>query len=505
MLKITNARLFDPASGKNGETGDLFIENGKLASNGAPERVTDTLDAAGLAAMAGAVDIHAHAAGYPLQLLRDGGMRALAPTAMELGARYAAMGYTTVVNAALPALSARQAFLEEHAVPGPDMANLTWVGENPTLLALAARGSDEALDAYLSFLLEVSGGYGLKCINPRGGEEEGELPAAHLVERLLAANERLGLPHALHLHHPFLGRRGAYERIAETARRAEGRRLHLAHLQFYGYKEDGEGHTVSAGPELARILDENPNLTADAGAVVFGNAAVVTADAGFAKGLAAGKRHSGFASQLWQADGAFGVLPLRYKNDYMGSVQWLAGVELMLLSYDPSRIFLTTDHPNGGPFWAYPYLVRVLMDKAFRDEEAKKLNQKARSRSCLGELSRQYTLSEIAAMTRSGPARCLGMPHKGSLAVGADADIVLYRENADRARMFAEPAYVFKSGARMGAGAADKRILMAKRLPYDRAYVKGLVADSLPVPFEEAFMDDAFLAENNALREGSKG
>ena len=30
---------------------------------------------------------------------------------------------------------------------------------------------------------------------------------------------------------------------------------------------------------------------------------------------------------------------------------------------------LTTDHPNGGPFTSYPHLIRLLMDRSFRDEQ----------------------------------------------------------------------------------------------------------------------------------------
>ena len=37
-------------------------------------------------------------------------------------------------------------------------------------------------------------------------------------------------------------------------------------------------------------------------------------------------------------------------------------LELLLLIKDPWRIYLTTDHPNGGCFWRYPEIIRLLMD-----------------------------------------------------------------------------------------------------------------------------------------------
>jgi len=37
---------------------------------------------------------------------------------------------------------------------------------------------------------------------------------------------------------------------------------------------------------------------------------------------------------------------------------------------------LSTDHPNGGTFLSYPELIRLLMDRAYRDERLKRVNQK---------------------------------------------------------------------------------------------------------------------------------
>jgi formylmethanofuran dehydrogenase subunit A len=49
-------------------------------------------------------------------------------------------------------------------------------------------------------------------------------------------------------------------------------------------------------------------------------------------------------------------------------------------------------------------------------------------------------------MTRAGPAKLLGLKDRGQLGVGAAADIAVYREDADRERMFTTPEYVFKDG-----------------------------------------------------------
>ena len=86
------------------------------------------------------------------------------------------------------------------------------------------------------------------------------------------------------------------------------------------------------------------------------------------------------------------------------------------------------------------------MDAEFRKEQFKKLPPKALKRIILPELNREYTLSEIAIITSAGPARALGLPQKGHLGVGADADVAIYNESKDVVQMFAYPRYVIKGG-----------------------------------------------------------
>ena len=53
------------------------------------------------------------------------------------------------------------------------------------------------------------------------------------------------------------------------------------------------------------------------------------------------------------------------------------GLETFLLVDDPWRVFLTTDHPNGAPFTSYPHLIRLLMDKSFRNDMLHTVNKEA--------------------------------------------------------------------------------------------------------------------------------
>ena len=117
-----------------------------------------------------------------------------------------------------------------------------------------------------------------------------------------------------------------------------------------------------------------------------------------------------------------------------------------MLIEDPWRVYLTTDHPNGGPFTAYPQIIKLLMDKDYRNSILESLPGKAIDRTHLKEMTREYTLNEIAIITRAGTARRLGLKNKGHIGPGADADIAIYRKSEDREEMFTRPAYVIKGG-----------------------------------------------------------
>jgi formylmethanofuran dehydrogenase subunit A len=86
------------------------------------------------------------------------------------------------------------------------------------------------------------------------------------------------------------------------------------------------------------------------------------------------------------------------------------------------------------------------MNADFRKEQLARLAPRALKRIVLPELTREYTLYEIAIITSAGPARALGLPHKGHLGIGADADVAVYNDSKDVPRMFAYPRYVIKGG-----------------------------------------------------------
>ena len=142
-----------------------------------------------------------------------------------------------------------------------------------------------------------------------------------------------------------------------------------------------------------------------------------------------------------------GIAPIKYRNkSLVHSLQWAIGLEWYLMVNDPWKVVMSTDHPNGGSFLAYPQIIRLLMDRTYRQDVLKTVHPDVLKRSSLGELDREYSLYEICIITRSGPAKILGLTNKGHLSPGADADITIYTPNKNQETMFEMPKMVIKSG-----------------------------------------------------------
>jgi formylmethanofuran dehydrogenase subunit A len=480
MLRIVNARVYDPINHIDGEVRDICIRDGVIVADVPPE--ARRLDATGLIAMPGGVDMHAHIAGpkvniarkmqpedhrrdpHPRTPLTRSGSGGNVPSTFATGYRYAMLGYTTVMEAAVPPLGARHALEELQDTPIIDKGYYVLMGNNLLLYKLIKEGRKSELRQAVAWWLNATKGYTPKLVNPGGvemwkrgnrnltdldSEVEGfGVTPRQVIAALAEAVNELGLPHPIHLHCNNLGHSGNVNTTLDTLRTLEGQRAHLAHIQFHAYSGKPGGRPASGATRIVEYLNAHPGLSADVGQVMFGTATTMTADAPLSYMLfrsAGGK----WANADVEQESGCGIVPFVYKDtNYFHALQWGIGLELFLLGQDPWQLVLSTDHPNGGSFLNYPRLIRLLMDRAFRNEQIRSVNQSAmRKTALLDDLEREYTLQEIAIVTRAGPARLLGLTGKGHLGPGADADITLYAERDDKEEMFKWPRYVLKDGA----------------------------------------------------------
>ena len=86
---------------------------------------------------------------------------------------YAKMGYTTVMEAAMPPLYARHVHEEIRDTPIIDEGAFPVFGNNWFVLEYLKNNEVENTAAYISWLLRASKGYAVKVVNPGGTEAWG--------------------------------------------------------------------------------------------------------------------------------------------------------------------------------------------------------------------------------------------------------------------------------------------------------------------------------------------
>jgi formylmethanofuran dehydrogenase subunit A len=512
-VRITGGTVYDPANAIDGQVRDICIDDGRIVAtlpDGAP-----TLDAQGMVVMPGGVDIHSHLASSscnharrllpeehaadpaPAPHLLDEPGRARSgtggtlPTTFTTGYRYAGLGYTTVFDAAVAPLMARHSHAELEDTPCVDGGIFVLMGNDEYLLRQVAAGERDRARDYAAWLIGSTGGYAIKIVNPGGVEAwksgqrnlnglddalagRGVTPRA-ILETLTDAGNSLGLPHPVHIHCNNLGLPGNAAVTLATMQALAGRRAHFTHLQFHSY---GGPPWSSGARQLMEYVNDHPELSVDVGQVMFGPATTVTADGPIEYLLhkSSGRKWVNIDIEL---ETGCGIVPFMYKDKAaVSALQWAIGLELFLLSRDPWRVVLSTDHPNGGSFLSYPALIQLLMDRSVRDERLKQVNPKLLAGSPLADgLTREYTLNEIAIITRAGPARLLGLRQKGHLGPGADADVTVYAKDADIAKMFATPRYVIKGGSLLVEEGQLRRAPIGRRLRLQPGYDDTLLPD----------------------------
>ncbi|MFO0903366.1 MAG: formylmethanofuran dehydrogenase subunit A [Pirellulales bacterium] len=546
-FKIAGGYVYDPRNGIDGQVRDIWIRGGKIveAPTDPEVRASRVIDAAGLVVMPGGIDMHCHIAGPKVNAARKmrpeekrkaepvrrtaithSGTLGSVPSTFATGYKYAGLGYTTAFDAAVPPLAARHTHEEFEDTPCLDKGFYVLMGNNHYVMKAIKEKTPQKLDAFVAWLLGAAKGYACKLVNPGGVEAWKQRPSGNvhtldenvdhfdvrprdIIREMARAADSLRLPHAVHIHCNNLGLPGNWTTTLETMRALEGHRGHLTHIQFhsYGGGDVDEDTFCSRVAPLADFINSNPQLTVDVGQVLFGETTSMTGDGPLGYYL-----HNVYGTKWFSADtemeSGCGIAPIKYRNkSLIHTLQWAIGLEWYLMVNDPWRVVMSTDHPNGGSFLAYPQIIRLLMDSTYRQDVLKTVHPAVRERCQLADLTREYTLQEIAIITRAGPARILGLDHKGHLGPGADADVTIYTPHENKELMFELPRFVIKSGRVLVEQGEIREVLQGKTLhvgpEYDSAIetdIEQWFEDNYSIRFRNYPVADSYLHDHEQIQ-----
>ncbi|MGH8550068.1 MAG: amidohydrolase family protein, partial [Methylococcales bacterium] len=186
VLRIINGKVHDPVNHVDGKIKDIFIRDGKIVES-VPED-SPTIDASGMVVLPGGIDIHCHIAGHKVNLarkfqpedhrkdsqLRVGELRSgtggIVPSTFATGYRYATLGYTTAMEAAVTPLSARHTLEEFHDTPVIDKGFYVLLANNIFLNQLLEQGRMDEFRQAVAWWLNATKAYAIKLVNPGGDE-----------------------------------------------------------------------------------------------------------------------------------------------------------------------------------------------------------------------------------------------------------------------------------------------------------------------------------------------
>jgi len=480
LVKLSGGTVYDPANGVSGKVRDIYVQDGRIVK-GTSAKVDQEHDVRGKVIMAGAIDMHTHIGGgkgniartllpedhradpvHRTAIKRSGCGHAI-PSTLTTGYRYAEMGYTSCFEPAVLPINARQAHMEMGDIPIVDKGGYVMLGSDDFLLRLMMAKNDQAaINDYVAWTINAAKGIGIKVVNPGGinafkfnqraldldeKNSHYNVTPRQILKTLATAVKELGITFPLHVHGCNLGVPGNMDTTLNTIKGIEGLPMHLTHIQFHSYGTEGDIKFSSGAAQIAEAINANKNITADVGQILFGQTVTASGDNMRQHANRKLANPNKWVVMDIECDAGCGVVPFKYRDqNFVNALQWAIGLEIFLLVDDPWRVFLTTDHPNGAPFTSYPHLIRLLMDKSFRNDMLATIHPEAQKMTTLGSIDREYSMDEIAILTRAGAAKLLGLSDRGHLGIGGAGDITVYTENADREKMFTKPDFVFKDG-----------------------------------------------------------
>ncbi len=396
-IQIKNGTVYDPANGIECEKLDIFVAEGKIVDETKPDKV---IDATGKTVMPGGIDVNSHVATYGLNLTR---FTSGFPTLSEIGHAYARMGYTHLNEPLMTLNTASYVHHELCGIPIVDTSASLYLSLYDIAKEIREQAKESVRNLFL-FLLDATRSINVQLYDARVKyAKTGFFYRDITLKKCLDFFSDLTKTEALNM--PKIRVRTYPELLDEAT--AALNTFWLAHI--------ASGIDNNDRYEAANAILKN------GGAVDLG---IFCPSPNGATNISIGYGVPDAAEKIASID--IGLeQPLIFSKLNAQKMQpkrvyYSLKFALDALEYLPSRssIAFSSDSPNGCLFTSYPRIFAALLSCDNRKELTN------------GELPRtEYSLYNFAQITRTNPAKLLGLRTKGHLGAGADADIAIYDIN----------------------------------------------------------------------------
>ena len=460
-IKIEGGILYDSKNSINGEQQDIYIEDGIIVDGfSKPDK---TIHAKSKAIMAGGIDIHSHIATYGLNLLRATHGFYLP---REIGHIYAKMGYTHVNEPFMTQYTASYVHHELSSIP---------IVDTSAFLVLNIKDLDRKIKS-TRYIEEVE----------------------RIIPVIMSRTKAIGLK----IYEPFV----RYAQRMYIMKNVKAAKV----LSFFSgmNRENIPKIILHSSSELFKEEIENPSLfhfshigsTLEDEDIYRKVLTYLDGGASADLGLFDFEENPRISPRRLTEHKLCGVVDMDFSEPISfsrGKIQDITPPFLALklaLSEPGKHISFSSDSPTNARLESYPKILSWLMSID---------NRKDLFKTDLPDF--EYTLFEVARITRQNPADILGLSNKGHLGVGAQADIAIYdihnRTKADELEpRFKECAYLIKGG---------EVVIEDHRIVNDRiekkTYFRGVepcndesareLAKYSTFRFEHLFVDDVFTAK----------
>ena len=396
---LKNGTVYDPANGIEGEKMDIFISGGKIVDEIKTEsEETTIIDAANKTVMPGGIDVHSHVATYGLNLTR---FTFGFPTVNEIGYAYARMGYTYVNEPLMTLNTANYVHHELSFIPVVDTSAFLVLSlyDMDREIREGAKGSVKNL---ILFLLDLTKSIGVKIYDARVKyakqgffyrDADEKKCLNFFYEMIKSGGEDL----------PQIQLRTYPELLDENPSILSG--FCLAHI--------ASGMDNKERYETAMQILKNRGVI-DLGIFCISPQEDIAMRIGYE--VPAGSENNFISMDIGlEKPLIFSKVKEKKKIEDKRAYYSLKFALEALEYLNSSCISFSTDSPNGCLFTSYPKIFAGLLNRG---------NRKELTNEELPDV--EYSLYELAAITRMNPAKQLGLRNKGHLGSGADADVAIY-------------------------------------------------------------------------------